>query len=70
MTIAELFHKPGAREAAMFRYAAAHDHFSEEEQLALLAGRSGEAAELRQYAQWAVRAWDAEGRDPKPEGLS
>lgn len=59
-----------ARHEALRTYAAAHDAWCEQEQLLLLSGRDVEAAGAHAMALAALRAWDAEARDPEPEGLS
>ena len=55
--------------AATFQYAAAHDRFSEQEQLLMLEGREIEAAGCREFAKRVLRAWLAEQENPTPEGL-
>lgn len=55
-----------AFEAALYRYAAAYDHFAEQQQIAVASGRDIEASGNGWYAQIALRAYEAELRDPEP----
>ena len=68
MTTAEAIRDVRARTAALYRYAEAHDHFSEQEQRLLLF-RPEQAEIAHQLAVRALRAYRAELDDPQPEGL-
>ena len=50
---------------ALYQYAAAHDGWSEQEQLLMLEGRHIEAEGAHQYAVMVLRAWLAEKDDPE-----
>ena len=54
-----------ARKAALQRYALAHDHFSEQEQIAVVRGHAIEAAGFHEFALIALRAYRAELDDPR-----
>ena len=59
-----------AKRAALEVYAAAHDHFAEQEQLAKGRGRFIEAEGYHVYAVQALRAWTAETNDPHPRAMA
>lgn len=56
------------RTAVLRRLAAAHDRFSEAEQLAVGEGRHKDAQVAHEYALWTLRAYRAEQDDRKPKG--
>jgi len=66
-TAIEVFREARTRGEAIRRYALAHDHFAELEQLLVNEGRVPEAEGAHQYALLALRAYRAELDDPKPE---
>lgn len=66
-TPAQLLRDMEARNAAIRRYAAAHDKFAEFEQVQLLAGKEAEAIGSGLYAAWCLRACRAELDDPEPK---
>ena len=61
----ELVADAHAFRAVVFHYAAAHDAWSEQEQLLMLEGREIEAAGCRTAAQRVLRAWLAEQENPE-----
>lgn len=56
-----------ARNAAIRRYAAAHDKFAEVEQVKAMTGEDAEAHGAAVYAGWCLRAVRAELDDPEPK---
>ena len=62
-TPVELMRDMAARNAAIRRYAMAHDHFAEMEQTATI---PAEKEGAHQHAVWALRAVRAELDDPEP----
>jgi len=66
MTPIEIMRDAAARREALNALAQAHDHFSEEEQVALAEGRVVEAEGAHQYALMLLRAYRAELDDPEP----
>jgi hypothetical protein len=59
-----------ARQAALHRYAAAHDRFNERELEHRAAGRTAEAEGAHRYALWCLRAYRDELDDRRPKGLA
>ena len=55
-----------ARTTALRMLAAAHDHWAEEEQVAIAEGRYAEAEGAHQFALLALRAYRADLDDPEP----
>lgn len=55
-----------AKSGALRMLASAHDHWSEEEQIATAEGRHAEAEGAHQFALLALRAYRAEKDDPEP----
>ena len=55
-----------ARSTALRLLAAAHDHWAEEEQVAIAEGRYAEAEGAHQFALLALRSYRAELDDPEP----
>lgn len=56
-----------ARSASIRRYAAAYDHFAEEEQLLVAEGRYDAAQEAHAIALNILRSYRAELDDPEPQ---
>lgn len=59
-----------ARHAVLLRYAAAHDRFSEAEQIHIAKGEIAEAEGAHAFAAWALRAYRLELDNPPPAGLA
>jgi hypothetical protein len=67
MSAIEAIRNAAARSEARKRYAEAHEHFAEEEQLLVDEGRYSEAEGAHAYALWCLRAYAAETHDPEPK---
>ena len=69
MTVSEALRDATARQAALARYAVAHDRFAELEQQLLVRNSPASAADVHDIAVRVLRAWIAEEFDTQPEGL-
>jgi hypothetical protein len=70
VSVIELIRAAQARREALYRYAAAHDHYAELEQRYVAQNRPIEAAGAHEFALIALKAYIAEVDDPRPEGLA
>ena len=59
-----------ARTAALYAYGAAHDRFSEREQVHRAKGEVADAEGAHAYAVWCLRAYRAELDNQPPKGLA
>lgn len=69
MNAAQVIRDASAKTAALYQYAAAHDRFSEAEQVLVGRGCHLVASLAHGYALIALRAYRAELDDPQPQGL-